>query len=405
MKGSDLKSFEPYKRFLASLQSIDEFEGLTEIAFGLTEQLLFRFPKDDVKSFSSPVPKNDELSFCVADQEVESVDLSCEWISLAECAKRTGSDLKEIEELASTGALAPVQIHPKTSEQIVIWPEAKRSLPAEKLPEPGKKSFSVKLSVKASAPLSMDVEDQSQFEETQKTFLKLAHSIGKPGEVAAKASEIANRSCFLLRWTAFEVFLRSSVHALFRKHPRILAAGNRAKKATLSFADVVSMSGDFASVDDLQHALVEREIEHGESEGQSVHGLINLLKSAFDFKVDPYSSWYVIRGEKHQTDYNTLLEVKEIRNCLVHDGGRVTSDFVDAFPNVPLCEGEIVIDDTYHLKTSLVLRAIAFRIAETIVRGNYKAALEDKKKANKTVDSTPTRVLPPVEQEPSPGQS
>ena len=328
------------------------------------------------------------MSFCIADQEVDSVELSCEWIGLPECAERTGTDLSLIEEEASLGNLGPVQSHPKTSEKVVVWPPEKRSLPPEKLPEPGKKTFTVRLSVKASSPVGLDVDDMSQFEDTQKTFLQLAHSIGKPKQVADKARETLYRSCFLLRWTIFEVFLRSSVHALFRKHPRVLAAGNRARKASVSFADVVDLSQEFTSLDSLQEALVEREIEHSEAEGQSVHGLINLLKSSFRFETDPYQAWYVIRGERHTTDYNTLLEVKEVRNALVHDGGQVNGDFMQQFPNVPYRNGEVIIDDAYHLKAHLVLRSIAYRIADTVTREKFRIPGPDgNETANKAMDS------------------
>jgi len=388
MKDYDPKAFAPYKRFVSNLEAVDEFEELSGISFGLTQHLLFRFPKEDVKSFKPPLPEREELSFCIADQEVDSVELSCEWITLPECAKRSGTELPLVQEQASSGNLGPVQNHPKTSEKVVVWPPEKRSLPPEKLPEPGKKTFSVKLSVKASAPLGVDVDDMTQFERTQKTFLRLAHSMGKPEQVADKAQEILYRSCFLLRWTVFEVFLRSSVHALFRMHPQVLATGNRAKKASVSFADVVDLSREFTSLDSLQQALVEREIEHSEAEGQSVHGLISLLKGSFRFDTDPYKAWYVIRGERHETDYNTLLEVKEVRNALVHDGGQVDGDFMQRFPNVPYRDKEVIVDDTYHLKTHLVLRSIAYRIADTVVRGKYTiGGSREAKTANKAMDS------------------
>ena len=372
---------------MSNLTVIDEFERLSDISLGLTQQLLFRFPKEHVTSFEPPSPEREELSYCMADQEVESVKVSCEWITLPEYAERTGTELSSVEEQASLGTLGPVQNLPKTSEQVVIWPAEKRSLPLEKLPELGKKTYSVTLSVKANACFSADIDDMTQFERTQKTFLRLAHSIGKPEEVADRTQEMLCRSCLLLRWTVFEVFLRSSVYALFRMHPQILAMGNRAKKASVSYADVVDLSQELTSLDSLQQALVEREIEHSEAEGQSVLGLINLLKSSFRFETDPYKAWYVIRGERHETDYKTLLEVKEVRNALVHDGGEVDNDFMQRFPNVPCCDKAVIIGDTYHLKAHLVCRSIAYRIADAVVRGKYRTG-ESKEAgaANKAVD-------------------
>ncbi len=163
---------------------------------------------------------------------------------------------------------------------------------------------------------------------------------------------------------------------------------SRAKKASVSFADVVDISQEFASLDSLQEALVEREIDHSEAEGQSVHGLINLLKNSFKFETDPYQAWYVIRGKRHTTDYNTLLEVKDVRNALLHNDGQVNGDFMQQFPNVPYRNGELIIDDTYYLKANLVLRSIAYRIADAVTSEKYRIPSQDgNETVNKAMDS------------------
>jgi len=210
------------------------------------------------------------------------------------------------------------------------------------------------------------------FDEVQRTFLKLAHSMGKPEEVGERAKEVLYRSCLVLRWTAFEAFLHSAIYDLFRSHPHKLAEDSMAKRPSMSYADIISMLEQFTSIEALHAALVEPQIEQSAAEGQSVHGLINLLKSSFAFHDDPYEAWYVLRGQRYETDYNTLLEeIKEVRNTLVHEGGYACKGFFERFPNVPHRDNQIVIDDTYNTKTALVFGSVAYKIAHSVVQRKY----------------------------------
>jgi hypothetical protein len=242
----------------------------------------------------------------------------------------------------------------------------------EKLPELGKKTFTVKVSILARAPVEMDVDNIDQYDQVQKTFLRLAHSIGKPEEVSDRVKEMLFQTCFLLRWTVFEVFLRTSIHELFLRHPCKLTYSKRSMKPSVSYKDIMTLSANFSSIDSLREALVERQIEQSEAEGQKVHGLINLLKCEFQFYDDPYKAWYVLDGQQHESDYNTLLEIKEVRNSLVHDGGSVPDTFITRFPNVPTKDHHIVIDDTYNTKAMLVFAAIAYKISDSVVQGKYR---------------------------------
>ena len=203
------------------------------------------------------------------------------------------------------------------------------------------------------------------------------------------AREMLYRSCFLLNWTLFEVFLRSTIHELFRMHPHMLALGNRANKPVISYADVVCLSESFSSLDALRHAMVEKQID--QNEGQSLHSLINFLKSEFRFESDPYKAWYVFYGQGYETDYNTLIEIKKVRNALIHDGGAVSDDFMLSCPNISYRDGSIIIDEDYYLKAKLVLRSIAYGIANSIVLKKYDTGDEpSEKEVNKGIDSDGT---------------
>jgi hypothetical protein len=102
------------------MKAIDDFEQLSTLSYGLTQQLLFRYSKEEVKHVTPPTPDRRKLSFSMGDREIESVELSCEWISLQEYTSRTGRSMTDISGEASQGLLGPVQKHPKTGEDIVI---------------------------------------------------------------------------------------------------------------------------------------------------------------------------------------------------------------------------------------------------------------------------------------------
>ena len=295
--------FVPYRKFRESQHAIDEFEQLTVLAYGITQQLLFRHAKDDIIDITLPDSPDKDSSFCMADREITAVRLSCEWVTLDEYAHRAATSSEAVSKQASEGLLGPIQHHPKTGEEILLWPPETQKWPLEQLPEPGKKVFTVHEVTTARTRLAVDLDDMHRFDEVQKTFLRLARSIGKPEEVGERARESLYRSCLMLRWIAFEVFLRSAIHDLFRRHPHKLAEDSRAKRPSVSYAEIISMSEQFTSIEALQATLVERQIEQSESEGQSIHGLINLLKSSFAFHDDPYEAWYVLHGQRYETDW------------------------------------------------------------------------------------------------------
>jgi hypothetical protein len=282
-------TFEPYLRYKENLERIRDFSELTTLAYGLTQQLLFKYPKDQLPGIRLPKPKWEDLSFSMGAQEVNSVEMKCGWLSFSEYAKRCGLDLGIVETEAREGKLGPVLKHPRTGIEVVVWPQEMQSKPLSELPEPGKYSFAVTFTAKAHAPIPVELEDD--FEEAQQAFLSLTHALGEPEKVAEHAEEMLYRSCFLLRWVMFEVFLRSTVHELISRHPTRLTSTKQGKKPTLSYEDVLAMSSNLSSVEMLRDSLIRREIERQQAHGESVHGLINFLKSEFLFDRDPYEVW------------------------------------------------------------------------------------------------------------------
>ena len=363
--------FPPYKAFRTAVTQISEFADLTELSYGLAQQLLFKFPKTELPRVARKPPPLKELSFSMADQEVASVDLVCGWLTFAEYTTRVGGDAGALVERARRGEFGLTERHPDTGEMLLVWPPEYQSRPREALPPVGKNQYRVTLTAKARAALNVDLEDMSSFDATQAEFLRLAHALGNPAQVTERASEVLNRATLLLYWTAFEVFLRSTTHEMMRRHPALLASGKRGQE-TVTYSEIATLSGGFTSVEQLLERLVARELEGTESSGESVHGLINYLKSQFRFEADPYKAWYIFKGQRHQTSFMELKQLKEARNALVHDAGRVSDRLIREYPDVPTRDGIVVVNDSFLLRSTLLLDSLAFNIASAIEDKKYK---------------------------------
>ena len=123
----------------------------------------------------------------------------------------------------------------------------------------------------------------------------------------------------------------------------------------------------------LLEGLVGRELARTESSGESVHGLINYLKSQFRFQMDPYDAWYIYEGHEYKTSYQELMQLKQARNALIHDAGRISDRFKREYPDVPTRYGLIVVTDSFLLRGILLLSSLAFKIAETIEEKEFSA--------------------------------
>lgn len=360
------KNFKPYNIYIKNIKQITEFNQLSELSLGLAQQLLFKYPKKEL----SPLVLNKErvktASYSMADMEIDEVKEVCTWISFKEYAKKTGKSLQMIEELAMDGQLGRIKSHPEDGKGVLIWPQEFKDKELDKLPEPGKNQYSVSCKVTVSADIDLDIEDVDNFEDIQKQFLYMAHSMGKPDEVTERASEMFYRSSLIHHWTAFEVYLRSAIHELFRLNPKVLIDDKQVGKTTITYKEIFSLSDSFSNIEELRKSMIELEIQRQESNSKSVHGLINFLKDKFKFKKDPYEGWYVFNGVRYNTHYNDLMEIKEVRNALIHDAGFPNKSFFSDYPNVPNREGYIVIDQEYYLKCKLILNTIAFNITKSI---------------------------------------
>lgn len=364
-------NFEPYLTYLENTERIEEFTNLTALSYGLAQQLLFRHKKSRLKGVEIPDPGHDEISFSMGECRIRSIEVKFGWLSLPEYAEQCRLPLADVEAAAKVGKLGPILKHPKDGNDIVIWPPEKQSAPSDKLPEPGMKTVHIVLTADLQTLPTLDPADANRYEAIQRQYLSLAHSLGAPREVGVRAKEMLNRSGFLLHWTAFEIFMRSTVQQLMFRHPHKIAAGTRGKKYSLGYDELVAMSAELTSLDILRNRLIEREIERLHSGAESVHGLINFLKQEFHFEQDPYQAWYVLEGQFKVASYSDLMQVKEARNALLHTGGRVGKEFIAANPSVPVRRSCVIINEEFFLKAKLILKSIAHSIAFSISTKAY----------------------------------
>jgi hypothetical protein len=372
MKNSEDITFQPYVNYRENQEYIDDFLRLTGLSYGITLQLLFKTPKEKLPSLNLLKKQfNKEVSYSMADVSVENVEMACGWITYSEYAEKAKIDEKEIENRASKGEFGKIKQHPKTGLDVIIWPPEMQEKPDEELPEPGKYRMTVTSKHEAIASIPLDVENLEDFENIQSIFLALAHSLGAQDTVTKNAEETLYKSCYLLQWIIFEVFLRGTLRELYRRHPETLNYDTTGQEKAVSYSEILDITQRFTDLNNLQVVLVEREIAKKEANDMSVHGLINFLKAAFKFKRDPYEAWYVLENNRKQTSYNRLLELKEVRNYLLHDGGIAPDDFFNCYPDVQQSENKILITEDYYHEMRLVLSAISYSLTCSIEDGEY----------------------------------
>jgi hypothetical protein len=366
-------NFSPYKNYLELYDYIDNFLSITSLSYGITNQLLNKHDKAGLEGIELPKPNKKTLSFSMADMNVKDVEFVCGWITCSEYAKKLEISETEVIEKAETGVLGHKSEHPESGECLLIWPERYKDKNLDELPSPGKSKFKPKISIVAKADFSIDTDELTGFEDKQMQLVRLAHAVGDKDKVTNKAETMLFQSCFLLNWTAFEVFIRETIHALYRMHPVKLTKGQKGAAQTLSYKDIFQMSSEFEDIEKLKFSLVEMEIEKHQKDGESITGLINFLKSEFKFESDPYNAWYVFKGDSKKTSFRRISEIKDVRNALMHNAGKDVDELIEEYPHLQREENSLIINEDYYYETALIMKSVAFSIARDIIAGKYRA--------------------------------
>ncbi|WP_214107239.1 hypothetical protein [Acrocarpospora catenulata] len=362
----DLEGFPPYAAYVARGKEIEELISLTSISYELSQQLLFSTPPEQLADVTFGELTPECWSYSMADVVLNGTpEMSAAWLRYEEYAQHMDGTPEEIANQAKAGLLGPVRIHPSDGAPVILWPpENERAVDFQE-PEPGTYRFQMAANVTANGTvdLSFDLSDPVQLEAARKHYLKLATSLGKVNEVAKRAKFLLFRAAFLLQWTSFEVFLRETIEELLTRHPQVILE-SAGKKGTLSYEQLFSMTNKLSTIESLRRELIDMEIERLRSNGRSIHGMLNFLKGAFRFKSDPYKAWYVYKGERRQASYNTLIEIKERRNTLVHEA----SDSRSATSS----KEEQELGDEEYMKYILTLRSVAYSVSFSVHHQKYE---------------------------------
>ncbi|MEV0148137.1 MULTISPECIES: hypothetical protein [unclassified Nonomuraea] len=367
----NLEGFSPYAAYVARSEEIEELISLTSISYALSQQLLLSTPPEQLADITFAKSTPQRRSFSMADVTIGDIlEMSAGWLPYEEYAQKTGRNLQDVVNQAEAGLLGPVRIRPSDGAPVILWPPESEREADFKAPEIDFRSIksSVVVTAKVATDLTLDPSDPVQARATQKHFLKLASSLGKVDEVVKRAEFLLFRAAFLLQWTSFEVFLRETIEELLARHPQVILE-SAGKKESLSYEQLFSMTHRLSSIESLRQELIDMEIERLRSNGRSIHGMINFLKSAFRFKRDPYKAWYVYKGKRYEATYSTLIDIKERRNILVHEAS-------DARSAISGKEGQSLSEEDY-VKYVLALRSVAYSISSSVQFKKYEVQISN----------------------------
>ncbi|HEX5115953.1 MAG TPA: hypothetical protein VFW65_12215 [Pseudonocardiaceae bacterium] len=340
-------------------REIDHFVELTRLTYLVTNEQLTLNPKASlVDGPDIPHDPGQFISHSDADDTVAKADLFG-WVSFSQYSSLGGLPVEDVEGQAREGRLGRVRQHPKTKQDLVIWPPSAQLQPDERLPTPGDEPRMV-VTVTLSGTAPLDTKALGDGEEGARNrlnlLLKLVHQLGDPDSVIGQAHSALDTGGFLQHWIAFEVFLKSTVIHMLRKHPEKLKRRRGGSK--IDVEEILTWTDNFSSsMKQFQDNLIEHELAAMQAEQGSVHGAIRYLKDNFSFAADPYEAPYTHDHEERRTSYKKLRNLKDLRNTLVHEGDQTeTDDSVE-----PVDYDEAV----------LVLKTIAYHIADMIISDEY----------------------------------
>jgi hypothetical protein len=324
---------------------------------------------EDLRSIKLPEPEGSLGSSAFGDRTVKKIELKRGWITVDEYARKSQNQVDDVERSAMAGRFGPVGTDAITGSKLLFWPPEEHAKALSELPPfDANKTYVVTV---AERRRRVSLEIDSGQPDAQRVFLRLASSHGNPEEASEAVLELLREVCFIQEWSAFEIFIKETVHDLLRKHPAKLGSAARGKKTAFGADDLLEMSNNLQSIETLAERIVQREIERQQSDGQSVHGMINFLKNEFRFADDPYCAPYLFRGVRTKTHFNDLMELKEVRNSLIHDGGIPLESLFHTWPSIPQKNGRVLVSKEYDERALLILRSVAGKIAGSIARGKY----------------------------------
>ncbi len=357
------EKFDPLRRFLDNRDALTKHISATELAYALAVCTL----SDNRLKGTERSAFDKVTNYSAADFGVKSIKRLYGWVTLKEFAELEKLSIKEVRSRLNRGELGALQKHPRKRTNIVMWPTSKcGTIEAESL-QLGMSKWEGQIRGPSKiAKVSINTEDEDSLDEARNDLIFLGRKLGESSTIYEEAQELFYRGSFLNLWSCFEIFIKDSFGELVRRFPMALANLPDWKKLTLAYADLVLRTGGLQEITSLREELIASEIAKAEIGGRSISGLINVMKSIFDWPNDVYQRPYREQGVNLKTRYLDLNEIKEVRNVLAHQHYR-QPEILKKSKRLRFLHDRPVIDKAYFKWAELVMSAIAHGIAEDIV--------------------------------------
>lgn len=351
------KIYENYKKELKIAQ---KFYLVTSCSYNLCTTL-----SDEDIRFDSRVlenkPSRKNISYSPAETEYVPT-LLCEWVTILEYSHRENISFEEVEKNAKKGVYG--EVINDEEQEFIIWPSKYQF--SDKKPEFGKKLYAVEMKPKVKVKTEISDEDL-------KGYIKVAFK--DLNKTTSEAQEILNRETYLLYWAAFEQYVKQMALVLFEIFPDEVFKNKKYGKETMSFSDIFIQSKKFTNIDELRDYILSSIIGLAlQGNKDSVSKTIQFIRDCFIEKSkDPYVLWYVYEGERYQTSYVDIDNIRNIRNALVHENGNMSKGLID---NSLLTEqgDTVIISEKLLEREFLILETIGYNLYQCI------KAMDEKKK-------------------------
>ena len=235
MKSKELEKI--YNDVMKEYNRTSRFNSLTSLTYDLALASAENNTSDIVipKKFRN-ISKKD-ISYSVADMEIEGIELVRGWISFEEYAKKTGLAIEKIREKAAKGELGKVE--KKKGKKVIFWSSEDQKL--EELPPVDSKSqYKVKFVTKGTVEYK-----------TELSLKEIVSYLGSAKSLENKTSEaslLLNRETFLLYWSAFEQYIKKLTVVLFELFPEQVLKNKKYGKNQMSYREIFERSANFMNM-------------------------------------------------------------------------------------------------------------------------------------------------------------
>lgn len=343
---------ETYENYKQELKIAQRFYIVTCCSYNLCTTLSDEDIRFNPRALDNKLNRK-ECSYSPAEAEYTPI-LLCEWVTMLEYSHREKISFEEVEKNAKKGIYGEIVYD--EDQAFIIWPDKYQF--SDTKPEFGKKLYTVEIKQNVNVKAEILDEDLKGYIKT--TFKDL-------NKTTSEAQEILNRETFLLYWSAFEQYIKQMALVLFELFPDEVFKNKKYGKETMSLLDIFVQSKKFTDMSELRDYILNTIIGLAtQGNKDSISKTIQFIRDCFIEKSkDPYVLWYVYKGERYQTSYLDMDNIRNIRNALVHENGKMSEGLVD---NSLITEQSdtVIISEELLEREFLILETIGYSLYHCI---------------------------------------